>query len=189
MPRPATHQKSDLITMLAGIFRRFGYDGTSMQALSQHTKLSKASLYHHFPHGKKEMAEQVLAAEGLRLQALVLDPLNMNDAGAALMTSLGGTAEFYDGDAPQCLMNSLTLGEGAAVFQDIVAKSVDIWQQQLASRYQELGAQEGEAQSWGNYVIERLQGALVICRLQQSRLPLMRCLEELEGDVRYYLED
>lgn len=113
MPRPPKQTKAETLQKLKQVFRDHGYEGASMQALSEATGLSKASLYHHFPDGKQEMASQVLLEEGRKLQSLVLAPLSEKRNGEALLDSLVATAEFYDSDTPQCLMNSLTLGEGA----------------------------------------------------------------------------
>eukprot|EP01034_Spumella_vulgaris_P003226 gene3226-4166_t len=39
----------DVDRKLTEVFTRFGYDGASMELLSQATGLKKASLYHRFP--------------------------------------------------------------------------------------------------------------------------------------------
>ena len=147
--------------------------------------LSKASLYHHFPGGKEEMAEKVLGEEGVRLQQLVLSHLEQDNPAEALLASLQGVREFYSGDIPQCLMNSITLGRGGDLFGVSVAAAVKTWQGKLAERYEDLGASEEEAVSWSRYAVERIQGALVVCRVQASRAPLESSLEELEGDVGF----
>lgn len=188
MPRPATLSRSELLAKLSGVFRQFGFDGTSMQQLSKVSGLSKASLYHHFPGGKEEMAEKVLGEEGVRLQQLVLSPLDADDPLEALLASLRGVKEFYSGAVPQCLMNSITLGHGGALFGVNVASAVNSWRDRLAKKYEMLGASGEEASSWSNYAVERIQGALVICRVQANRQPLDNCLEELEGDVHFVAE-
>lgn len=188
MPRPPKQTKAETLQKLKQVFRDHGYEGASMQALSEATGLSKASLYHHFPDGKQEMASQVLLEEGRKLQSLVLAPLSEKRNSEALIDSLSATAEFYDSDVPQCLMNSLTLGEGGRLFGDTVKETVAAWRTVLAANYQALGASSEEADAWSAYALERIQGALVMSRVEASRAPLEQCLSELEGDVRYYLD-
>jgi AcrR family transcriptional regulator len=95
MARPATFSKSELLAKLTEVFRRSGYDGASMADLSKITGLSKASLYHHFPGGKAEMATTVMAEEGKRLQQLVLAPLgDLSNPAEALENSLDGVGSF-----------------------------------------------------------------------------------------------
>lgn len=188
MPRPPTISRSELLAKLSGVFRQYGFDGASMQELSRVSGLSKASLYHHFPGGKEEMAGKVLGEEGVRLQQLVLAPLDVDNPFDALQGSLRGAAEFYGGDVPQCLMNSITLGHGGILFGTSVAAAVNTWRDRLSARYHDMGANSDEAASWAKYAVERIQGALVICRVQADREPLVSCLEELEGDVRFVAE-
>lgn len=44
------------IPALFQLFRESGYDGVSLAQIAVATGLGKASLYHHFPGGKVEMA-------------------------------------------------------------------------------------------------------------------------------------
>ena len=53
--------KPTLIRSLLSIFREYGYEGASLSKISERTGLGKASLYHHFPNGKQQMAQDVLS--------------------------------------------------------------------------------------------------------------------------------
>ena len=184
MARPATFSKTQLLAKLTAVFRRSGYDGASMADLSKATGLSKASLYHHFPGGKADMAAKVMAEEGKRLQKLVLAPLGkLDDPVSALDNSLQGVAVFYGGNVPQCLMNSILLGTGEAIFRAEISTAVTVWMKLLAGAYEAAGASSGEATAWAAYALERIQGALIICRVVANRAALEECLAELRGDV------
>ena len=184
MARPATYSKSELVAKLADVFRRSGYGGASMADLSAATGLSKASLYHHFSGGKAEMAAMVMAEEGKRLQKLVLAPLMKKESPVgALQNSLDGVALFYGGDVPQCLMNSILLGSGEAIFRKEISTALSVWIRAMADVYAAAGSADDEAQAWASYALERIQGALIICRVVANRSPLEQCLAELHGDV------
>ncbi len=184
MARPATYTKSTLLAKLSDVFRRSGYDGASMADLSTATGLSKASLYHHFPSGKTEMAAMAMAEEGKRLQTLVLSPLTQQKSpNEALQNSLKGVALFYGGDVPQCLMNSILLGSGEAIFRKEISAVLSVWQKALAGAFAAAGSASDEAAAWAAYALERIQGALIICRVVANRSPLEQCLAELQGDV------
>lgn len=185
MARPATFSKSELLAKLTDVFRRSGYDGASMAELSKVTGLSKASLYHHFPGGKIEMATKVMAEEGKRLQQLVLAPLGrLDDPLDALQNSLNGVGQFYGGEVPRCLMNSILLGSGEALFRPEISAAVSAWMKLLAEAYEATGAAGDEAQAWSAYALERIQGALIVCRVSSNRTALEQCLDELLGDVQ-----
>jgi len=184
MPRVAKLSKSAIVGRLTVVFEKNGYEGASLKMLADAAELSKASLYHHFPGGKHDMATQVLIGAGLRMQRLILAPLaNANAGQARLQNSLEGTAAYYGGDVPVCLMNSLLLGDGLPLFGAEIANSVDIWRKALANAYGDAGADYAEAGAWAAYAVERIQGALVLCRVVQNRAPLETCLAELVADV------
>jgi AcrR family transcriptional regulator len=76
MPRPRSIEEDDLIGRLARVFREVGFEGASLSILAQATGLQRASLYHRFPGGKQQMAEEVLTTTGAWLEAKVLQVLS-----------------------------------------------------------------------------------------------------------------
>ena len=189
MSRPAKLPKSDIVERLAAVFQLNGFAGASLKMLADAAGLSKASLYHYFPSGKEEMATHVLGQAGARFQSLILRPLGTDDRAAGrLHQSLDGTAIYYSGDEPVCLMNSLLVGGGAALFASQIKSVVEIWQQKLGLAYADAGADSREAKAWAAYAVERIQGALILCRVHAERAPLEACLLELKADVALLTE-
>ncbi|MCJ9428244.1 TetR/AcrR family transcriptional regulator [Kordiimonas marina] len=184
MARPARLTKTGLAEKLSPVFERYGYDGASLSMLAAATGLSKASLYHHFPRGKEDMALYALAHAGARLQKLILAPLaGKDDPRDRLEASLAGTGRYYGGDIPHCLMNSLLLGEGRVLFADRIATAVTAWRQGLMAALSDSGVLGAEADSWAREMIERIQGALVLCRVSGTREPLETCLDALISEL------
>ncbi|NJS39063.1 MAG: TetR/AcrR family transcriptional regulator, partial [Rhodobacteraceae bacterium] len=109
MPRPRSIEEDDLIARLARVFREVGFEGASLSLLAQATGLQRASLYHRFPGGKQQMAEEVLATTGAWLEEKVLrvlaGPGLPKDRLAEVIANLDG---FYDGGAQACLLNMLS---------------------------------------------------------------------------------
>jgi AcrR family transcriptional regulator len=60
LPMSESAVKLELIAILDDVFRRRGYEGATLSELSRACSLGKASLYHHFPGGKDEMANVLL---------------------------------------------------------------------------------------------------------------------------------
>ena len=52
--------RSEAVQKLVMVFRQHGYEGATLSKISEATGLGRASLYHHFPGGKQEMARAVL---------------------------------------------------------------------------------------------------------------------------------
>ena len=198
MPRIAKHSKSDLADLLQPVFQAYGYDGASLSMLSDAADVSKASLYHHFPNGKEDMAAAVLLRSGARLQRLILAPLQNGDAPEDSLTRcFDGVKQYYTGDVPTCLMNSFLLGQGADRFGLQISAAVAAWQAEMAKAYGAL-SETGKAQASGagclaahekaathkaNSVLQQIQGALVLCRVTNSRAPLKRCLSDLQAEL------
>lgn len=184
MPRPATYKFDELLGLIEPVFRERGYADATMSALSNASGLSKASLYHHFPDGKPDMARKILGLEGRRMHVMVLGPLSGDaDPVDQLRNSLRGVLSFYAGDVPACMMNSLMLGEGVSLFREDIAAAVAVWQRGLEESYKQLTNDTTEAAAWAQYAIERMQGALILCKVQASRQPLERAIQELIGDI------
>ena len=67
--------RSQAVEKLVKVFRQYGYEGATLSRISQATGLGKASLYHHFPNGKQEMAEAVLQYVNEWFGNIILMPL------------------------------------------------------------------------------------------------------------------
>lgn len=179
MPRIAKQSKSEIADVLSTVFETHGYAGASLAMLAEVSGLSKASLYHHFPRGKEDMAAHILGRAGARLQKHVLAPLQQSGTPCGrLQSSFQGVALYYDHEVPVCLMNSLMLGEGFELFGRQVVEAMSIWRKALESVHSEM-ASGADSKVWATSVIERIQGALILCKLEQSRLPLEACLSSL----------
>ncbi len=59
MPQ-ALLSREDLLDRLLLVFRDRGFEGATIAEIARATGLGKASLYHHFPGGKVEMAETLV---------------------------------------------------------------------------------------------------------------------------------
>jgi len=146
------------------VFAHHGYEGASLSTLGKTGGLSKAGLYHHFPGGKVDMASQVLAASGKDFTALILNPLRGNDPAAQRVHDmLEGLDTYYNGGTINCLMNTLSLGEGLDVFGADIKAAISAWISALAPALKELG--EGDAELQARTLVASVHGALIQTRL------------------------
>jgi len=184
MSRLPKLSKAKLTDRLITVFLDYGYDGASLKALADATELSKASLYHHFPGGKEEMAAYATARLGARLQSTVLQPLLASgEPRARLSASLDATARYYSGDAPVCLMNVLSLGSGQRLFGKQLRDGLAAWTAGLEFVLRDGGCSPDHAGPLAESALGRIQGALVLCRVQSSRKPLEVVLDALRADL------
>ena len=83
---------------LLKVFCQYGYEGVTLRQLVEACELNKATLYHHFPKGKEEMAGAVLGCLQGNLTNEVLTALN--DDGSPeerIQLMLERVYQFYKG--------------------------------------------------------------------------------------------
>ncbi|MEO0412670.1 MAG: TetR/AcrR family transcriptional regulator [Pseudomonadota bacterium] len=156
--------RSRVIQAMTGVFQSHGYDGASLSAIGKASGLSKAGLYHHFPAGKADMAASVLAASGQRFTQLILAPLRGTEPAAQRFAEmLDGLARYYNDGAINCLMNTLSLGDGQALFGPNIRSAMEAWLAALMPTLAELGADDPERQA--RALIAQVHGILIQTRL------------------------
>jgi TetR/AcrR family transcriptional regulator, lmrAB and yxaGH operons repressor len=145
-------------------FKRKGYDGASLSDLGLATGLAKASFYHRFPGGKPEIGRAALAESGKRFTQAILRPLQ-SDAPAKqrLSAMLDGVLSYYAGETQACLMNTMTLGDGAQLYGKDIKHTIAAWEKLLAACFE--ADSEAVARARATDIIIRIQGALVLARL------------------------
>lgn len=156
--------REGILMNLLEAFRETGFDGVSMSRISELTGLGKASLYHHFPGGKGEMAEAVMDLAGGWVQAHILDPLNAEGAPQArLERVLAALDGFYEGGAKSCLMDVMPLGGGPAVRKKVCGVFQAL-RDGFAKCATDAGLPKSEAQQRAEGALVAIQGSLVVAR-------------------------
>jgi len=145
-------------------FSELGYDGASMEALAKATGLKKASLYHRFPNGKKEMAKHALEiVEQWILQHIVAESANKNvRASARLKKMITSVDELYNGGANNCLLRTLSIGTDADAFKESVTNCFNLLADGFADVAVELGVSADKAKQNAKLINQTIQGSLVL---------------------------
>jgi AcrR family transcriptional regulator len=80
--------------------------------------LGRASLYHHFPKGKEEMAASALNLVNTWLEESILTPLRQESEPIERLRDLSKNLyEFYNCGQQTCLFTMFALGESKDLFQ------------------------------------------------------------------------
>lgn len=185
MARPRSIEEDALLARLALAFSETGYDGASLAVLAKATGLQKASLYHRFPGGKQQMAEEVLAATRQWLDTQILAPLAApglpRDRLAVVIRHLDG---FYQGGTRACLLNMLSSpriedGPFAPAIRAAFAALIGA----LAALAEDAGLDPPTARRRAERAVMLLQGALVLARGTGSAAPFQAVLDDLPDDL------
>ena len=164
MSRPALVASDDLLARLSLAFRDVGYEAASMAILSERTGLKRASLYHRFPGGKEQMAQEVLTGGHAWLSEAVVAPLRSNAPPTERIdTMVDALDAFYEGGARACLLNMLAAPPGpGSPFADAIRGSFEDWITALAHCARDAGVTDPEARA--TRAVAVVQGALVLSR-------------------------
>lgn len=174
--------REEVIARLVPVFRQCGYEGATLAKLSESTALGRASLYHHFPSGKREMAAAVLNYMNQWLESSVLEPLRQGGKPAERICAMSTNLyKFYNSGKDACLLAVLTLGESRDLFHTQIRKALNTWIETLSQVLVEAGIEPNCARSRAEDAILKIQGSLVLARgLDDTKLfeRVLKCLVE-----------
>jgi len=156
----------DVDSKLNEVFTRYGYDGASMELLSQATGLKKASLYHRFPGGKKDMAAHVLKKTESWFAEYVGKVLRDQDRElkTRLSDAIHAISDLFEDGNRNCSLRMLSACSESAYFQDTIVNCFKILQDGFSFIAKENGLTDSEAEAQSIQAIINIQGSLVLSR-------------------------
>lgn len=176
-----------LCDRLAQVFLDHGYDGASIAALAASAGLSKASLYHHFPGGKQEMASVLI---DLAIQAAELQAFNVlrtpSPAAARLEAFLDGFLRYTANGKRLCLL--AVLGQASpAPIREVIKTQINTWQVALESSLIGLrGVKPKRATRLAEEMLCGLYGASLLGHLLGDETCIERSVKRLRKQIELY---
>jgi AcrR family transcriptional regulator len=160
------HSRDRLAAMLAPVFLKRGYEGATLTQLAEATGLGKASLYHHFPGGKAEMAADLLRRCAAELQHLAFRYLSgKQKPERRLARFIDGFADYCEGGQRPCLLAILAQGSAAEVHGEAIGRQYGDWLAQLAATFGAMGYGSKRARREAERLMSELYGALLMTAL------------------------
>jgi TetR/AcrR family transcriptional regulator, lmrAB and yxaGH operons repressor len=176
--------KETIILDLLELFRHYGYDGVSIARISEATGLGKASLYHHFPRGKEQMAEEVLSFVADAVNDSFIGPLKGRGEPKEKLAKMAKAIEhFYDFGGKGCLVESLTIGAAGDLFQASISELVKTWIQAIANVAIEAGVSKKIAYERAENVVINVEGSLILARAVGNAASFKRLIRLIPTNV------
>lgn len=176
--------REEVLARLLSAFRDHGYDGASLAELSAQTGLGRSSLYHYFPGGKEDMAEQVLALLDEQLTTALFEPLRSKQTPARkLKTMLAAVSAFYEGGKKACLLERLCASVDRTRFQRPLTRAFTVWIEAVESLCVEAGLPAAIARRRAEDLVVRVEGALVVCAGMEDTGVFERTLDDLRASL------
>lgn len=158
--------REGLLATLGDVFESRGYDGATLSLLSAATGLGKASLYHHFPGGKTEMAAALLRDRVARLERLAFSRLQGSLPPAVRLAEfIDGFREYVQDGEQNCLLMVFREGTAGRTHGETIAGQYTDWLGRLAATFEESGYKPKRAERAAAELLSSLYGALVTARL------------------------
>jgi len=173
--------RDTLLTELRAVFLSRGYEGATLSELARATGLGKASLYHHFPGGKEEMAAVLLRDAVARLDQTAFARLKeQRPAAERLHRFVDGFERYVDNGERNCLVTILAQGTIGERHGAQIADQFRGWRQLLAGVFEETGDKPKRAMRQANALVAGLYGYLLTARLHQEPQHFSRGIKALK---------
>ncbi|GBR60506.1 TetR/AcrR family transcriptional regulator [Gluconobacter thailandicus] len=177
--------RDPVLQAIAEVFRRHGYERASLSRLTAATGLGKGSLYNFFPHGKEQMAAEVLAHIQRWFEAEIFVPLKeTEDPWAGIERMFRSTEQYFQSGQKICLMGLMALDEETPFGTQIRAYFSD-WQIALASAAHKSGKPQEEANDLAEEIVSGIQGALVLAHAQSDAGIFLRRMQSFRRRLAF----
>ncbi len=168
MPRP-DRSRAALIDTAATLFRRQGYAATGLNQILDEAAIRPGSLYHHFPHGKQQLAAAVVDHAGAAIEQLLrrflAGGLPVADIVDRWIDLLVGalTADRRDGCPIEPIATESV--NASPLMREASARAFSGWCRAIEERLRADGWRTADAKSAAVAVISLIEGALILSRI------------------------
>ncbi|TCU17088.1 TetR family transcriptional regulator [Rhizobium sullae] len=173
------YERTDVVPLLAEIFRELGFEGATLSRITERTGIGKGSLYHFFPGGKEEMAAVVLADVDTWFEQFVYEPLRRDDPAEAIAAMWKNVDVYFRSGGRICLVGAFALDETRERFAAVINSYFQRWIDALADALVRSGRPAGEARAVAEDAVLGIQGALVLSRALDDKGLFKRALDQM----------
>ncbi|GAB3869666.1 TetR/AcrR family transcriptional regulator [Kibdelosporangium lantanae] len=184
-----TDVRKNMIRSAAVLFRERGVAGTSLADVVEHSGAPRGSIYHHFPGGKNQLAEEATRWAGGVITRMVAR------AGDDPVAMIRGFLAFWRSELTRDFQTScpvvaaaLASAESQGAY-DAAGEVFTDWTKIVADTLTNQGIASSRATSTASLIICSIEGAVVVARARRSLDPLDRVEDELVRLVGHLLVD
>jgi len=165
--------KQRLMEAARSVFVLRGYDGATLNHLADACALSKASLYHHFPGGKPEIAASLARTAISQLQINAFAKLDHREPlDLQLERFVDGFSEYVADGNSECLLTTLSrlrpAGDDTGDLESAIKEQFRDWHAQLSATFAMAGAKRKAAERLAHEFLGGLYGALHNARMHDN---------------------
>jgi AcrR family transcriptional regulator len=178
----------------AGLLRRQGYAGTGLKQIASEAEAPFGSIYHFFPGGKEQLADEVLRTGGRFFLALYeAFAAAAPDLTAAVRDFFAGAAQTLEStDFADACPIATVAGEVASTNEILRIATADVFESWLAAVTDDAiegGVEPARARALAQAVLSLLEGAFLLSRATRGTEPMRSASDAAVELVRAALAD
>lgn len=181
---PAKLTRRELVKRLADAFRQYGYEGASMTRIALATGMGKASLYHHFPEGKAQMAQAVIDDTREWFEENIFIPLeDTHPPRQRLERMLQRLDGYYKGGRCAGMPLIVSVCEDCHLFADSIGSFYQRWIEVVTGVLVDAGLARDIAQKRAHDCVERIEGSLAVSRATSNMQVFARMAADMPEQI------
>lgn len=187
-------RRDRIIVATNELFRRHGYNGTSLSQISQASNATIGSIYHFFPGGKEALAAEVIETTAMIYRELFQSIVGRSSDPAEAYTDffVAAASVLHESDyIDPCPIGTVAreVANTSEVLRSAAAKAFDSWIDAAEQHLLSVGVSDESAKRLAHVFVATVEGMFVLSRTKRSTEPLVSAGELLSGLVRSALEE
>ncbi|HUL27099.1 MAG TPA: TetR/AcrR family transcriptional regulator [Streptosporangiaceae bacterium] len=178
----SSNSRSSMIRSAARLFGSRGLSGTSFSDVLADSGAPRGSIYHHFPGGKRQLAEDAIGWTSEQvLGHLRACPASTAPGVLAWFIDLWRQSVLASGGSSGCPVAGVAIDTAAAADDliDTARAAFSSWTALLAGQLEVAGVPAHRAGPIATASLAAMEGALILCRAERSSQPLEATAQEL----------
>ena len=180
----AGDSKDRMIRSAYQLFRERGYSGTGFREISADSGVAKGAVYHHFPSGKVELAENVIRLAGREVGDLLNQGANSVDPADLVAGFTEGWAAHVSGSnfTAGCAIAAIVSESqhDAPELAQAAAEAFGRWRTILADSLVHHGVRRARPQQLATLAVAAVEGGVILARAERTITPL----EDINRELR-----
>src|SRR6266850_3758036 len=178
----SSDSRERMVRSAASLIRTRGLNATSFSEVLAESGAPRGSIYHHFPEGKEQLAEDAIRWTSERVLAHLR-------AGAAATPSdvlkrfiaMWRQVVVASGGTAGCVVAGVAIDTNARKAReiDVVRSTLRSWVALLTEQLEAVGVPAARARPIALATLAGMEGALILCRAEGNAKPLDTVAEEL----------
>ena len=187
-----TSTRDQIIETTCNLLELQGYHATGLNQIIKESSSPKGSLYYHFPGGKEELAVEAVR----RVGAIVLERIQQNlaqveDTAKSIRSFITNIALHVERSGFRAGGPITTIALETASTSEALREECQriyaAWQAAFAEKLCAGSIAQERAADMAMLIIASIEGGVILCRTNRSRVPLERVAQEIGKWVQHAL--